>query len=328
MTKWTKPVVLGYDTSKEGRYALQWAVDVAQRRGVPLVVVYASDKEPTSVWMGRAAVLEMYQRRALQIAEEGAERARAMAPIQVEAIGLSGGAAAGLVERSKDASLMVLGHRTRGALRETVVGSVALQVTTHAACPVAVVRSAPAPLPSMEHPVVVGVDGSERGKSALNEAALLAADTGSFLRIVTAWRAPDEDLWSVKSKNRPAKAKGDSKAGADAEDVLSAYQRIRTELASDRPDADPYDVLKDDVEQSAANAARAATEHVHASYPDLKVEQVVQKGSAASVILAAAAGASVIVVGSRGYSALQSLLLGSVSRKIINRANCAVYVIR
>lgn len=328
MSKWTNPVILGYDTSKEGSYALQWAVEVAQRRGVPLTVVHVSGPEPTSVWMGRAAVLEMKQRRALQIAEEGAERARAMASIQVNAIGLSGGAAAGLVELSKDASLMVLGHRTRGALREAVVGSVALQVTTHAACPVAVVRSAPAPLPSMEHPIIVGVDGSERGKRALDEAALLAADTGSFLRIVTAWRAPDEDVWSINLRSRPGEAKGDSKASADTEDVRSAYQSIRTELVGDRPDADPYEVLKDDVAQNAANAARAATEHVHARYPDLKVEQVVQKGSAASAILAAAVGASVIVVGARGYSALQSLLLGSVSRKVMNRADCAVYVIR
>ncbi len=330
MSTWSKPVVLGYETSAESQFALQWAVQVAQRRGVPLVVVHASGTEPSSAELARPGVLKMYHTRAQQIAEEGAQRARNMGLAEVTAVGLQGGAAAALVEQSANASLLVLGHRTRGVLTQAIMGSVALAVVTHAACPVAVVRSSPAPLPSMEHPIVVGIDRSEHSMRALDEAAFLAADTRSLLRIVTAWERPVQDAWSAYHNVREAQQeKSQQEPRRHEEDAWSAYYRVREEVsgASDG-EAVSYEALVAEIAQQAADTVAEAAARVQARHPDLKVETIVSEGSAAQSIVKAAAGASLIVVGARGRSAMQALLLGSVSRKVMNQAECAVYVIR
>lgn len=324
MGQWKHPVVVGYDTSRESEFALQWAVDVAQRRGVPLVVVHATGVERPGVELARAGILEMYQQRAQEIAEEGAARARTMAPISVEAAGVQSGAAAALVEYSRRASLVVVGHRGRSLLSDALLGGGAFAVATHAACPVAVIRYSPRPLPSMEYPVVVGVDGSEHSTRALDEAALLAADTGSFLRIVVAWRPPEQSLWSsVFPQRTPPRAQPQEEdAAAPGGDAFP-----KTWRASDAQ-AGLYEQLVADLSGRATETARWATERVHARYPDLKVEQVVTEGRAARAIVDAAADASMIAVGARGHGDLKTLLLGSVSRKVMQRAECAVYVIR
>jgi nucleotide-binding universal stress UspA family protein len=45
-----------------------------------------------------------------------------------------------LVEQSRDADLLVVGHRGRGGIASTLLGSVGLHCVLHAACPVIVVR--------------------------------------------------------------------------------------------------------------------------------------------------------------------------------------------
>lgn len=327
MSTWSKPVVVGYEASPESRFALQWAVQVAQRRGVPLVVVHASGAEPSSAELARPGVLKLYHARAQQVAEEGAQRARDMAAIEVSALGLQGGAAAALVEQSANASLLVLGHRTRGVLTQAIMGSVALAVVTHAACPVAVVRSSPAPLPSMEHPIVVGIDNSEHSMRALDEAAFLAADTRSLLRIVTAWERPVQDAWSAYQNVRESQRDKPQEPPRHEEDTWAAYHRLREEIGSER-EIVTYETLVAEIARQAANTVAEAVARVQARYPELKVETVISEGSAAQSIVNAAAGASLIVVGARGRSAMQALLLGSVSRKVMNQAECAVYVIR
>lgn len=327
MSTWTKPVVVGYEASPESQFALQWAVQVAQRRGVPLVVVHASGAEPSTAELARPGILQMYHARAQQIADEGAQRARDLGAVEVTAVGLPGGAAAALVEQSANASLLVLGHRTRGVLTQAIMGSVALAVVTHAACPVAVVRSSPAPLPSMEHPIVVGIDNSEHSMRALDEAAFLAADTRSLLRIVTAWERPVQDAWSAYQNVRESQRDKPQEPPRHEEDTWAAYHRLREEIGSER-EIVTYETLVAEIARQAANTVAEAVARVQARYPELKVETVISEGSAAQSIVNAAAGASLIVVGARGRSAMQALLLGSVSRKVMNQAECAVYVIR
>ncbi|MGZ7265341.1 universal stress protein, partial [Streptococcus pyogenes] len=74
--------------------------------------------------------------------------------------------------------------------------------------------------------------------------------------------------------------------------------------------------------------ARWATERVQQRHPGLRIESLVREQDAAQAILAAAAGASMIVVDARGHGDLKALLLGSVSRRVMQQAECAVHVIR
>ena len=59
-------------------------------------------------------------------------------PVEVHAIGGSPGHV--LVEQSRDADLLVVGHRGRGGFRSALLGSVGLQCVVHAYVPVTVVR--------------------------------------------------------------------------------------------------------------------------------------------------------------------------------------------
>jgi nucleotide-binding universal stress UspA family protein len=54
----------------------------------------------------------------------------------------------------------------------------------------------------------------------------------------------------------------------------------------------------------------------------------VGQGHPVRVLLDAAAGAELLVVGSRGHGGFTGLLLGSVSENVVTHAPCAVVVIR
>jgi nucleotide-binding universal stress UspA family protein len=262
-------IVVGYDGSDESDFALQWAARVAQRRRCPLQVVSATEIDRTRVDLASPEREESYLRQAQQTAEAGAQRAREIAGIEVQAAGWAGDAANSLLESAQHAALIVVGHRARGVLPDTVLGSVAFKLSHHAPCPVAVVPRSPRPLPSMEHPVVAGIDGSDHAERALQEAARLAADTGSWLRI-----------------------------------VVAGEPRQAQQLAS----------------QAAAR--------VQARHPTLTVRPAIDEEPADQAILAQSRDASLIVVGARGLGGLQGLLLGSVSKKVMQGAECAVYVVR
>ena len=55
---------------------------------------------------------------------------------------------------------------------------------------------------------------------------------------------------------------------------------------------------------------------------------MVQEGWAGRELLAAAEGADLLVVGSRGHGAVMGLLLGSVSEYCVTHASCPVVVVR
>src|SRR5215207_4934708 len=60
----------------------------------------------------------------------------------------------------------------------------------------------------------------------------------------------------------------------------------------------------------------------------IEAEIVEAQGDPGTAIVDAAKGADLIVVGTRGLNPMQRLLLGSVSAKVVHRAECDVLVIR
>ena len=59
-----------------------------------------------------------------------------------------------------------------------------------------------------------------------------------------------------------------------------------------------------------------------------RVRQVVAEGNTAEVLLDAAEGADLLVVGSRGHGGFARALLGSVSQHCTHHAHCPVVVTR
>ena len=80
--------------------------------------------------------------------------------------------------------------------------------------------------------------------------------------------------------------------------------------------------------QEAEAAVAEAVAGLHERYPDLQVERLVNQTHPVVALVRASRQAGLVVVGSRGRGTLRSVLLGSVSREVVQRAAASVLVVR
>ena len=192
-------IVVGFDGSAGSESAVDWAAHEAAARGVGLRVVTAEPWVPLSYGApGAGAVPPRGNHRADDIAADGRLRAaKVLDDSRLEAGVIPGYAPVALVRESRDAALVVVGHRQHGLVREYATGSVALAVAMHAGCDVVVVPRGDPVTVGPDGPVVVGVDGSDDADRAARRAAQIASERGAVLLLVQAWRdhldrRPDE----------------------------------------------------------------------------------------------------------------------------------------
>ncbi|MCD0448937.1 universal stress protein [Actinocorallia sp. API 0066] len=121
-----------------------------------------------------------------QTLDKAAARAREIAPdVVIERALLGGAAAKVLTGESEHADLLVLGGRGLGRAAAVALGSVSLQVASHARCPViSAVHKANG------EEIVVGVDTGETAQAALAFAFEEAARRGVRVHAVHAWLHP------------------------------------------------------------------------------------------------------------------------------------------
>lgn len=172
-------IVVGYDGSDQSRVALEWAVTqaVLEERSLHLVhcwiwPLFTADLGPVE------GVADSGLRHAAEaiVAEALAEAKRLAPDLEVTASLISGVSSAILERMSRSAHLVVVGSRGLGGFMGLLVGSVSLKLAGTAHCPVVVVRSRANPA----GPVLIGLDGSPKSDTALDDAIALAA----------AWKAP------------------------------------------------------------------------------------------------------------------------------------------
>ncbi|MBW0119458.1 universal stress protein [Pseudonocardia abyssalis] len=141
--------------------------------------------------------------------------------------------------------------------------------------------------------VVVGVDGSPGSRAAVEHALEDAARRGARLRAVVAAQLPE--YWAT------------------------AYGMVAPPPISE-------------VLASARDAGQEMVDEVLAARPDLaaRVEVSVEAraGAAGRVLLDAADGADVLVIGHRGRGAMSSAMLGSVGLHCVLHASCPVTIVR
>lgn len=148
----SKPIVVGIDGSDASREALRWAAEEARLRSAPLVAVYAwSFIPPQTIGdPGLLAVpagdfpgqLEAEREAASGTLEAAVADALAAAPgIGVDQRLVEGDPGDALVKESESAQLVVVGSHGRSGIQAALLGSVSRHVTTHAACPVVVVKA-------------------------------------------------------------------------------------------------------------------------------------------------------------------------------------------
>ncbi len=288
-----RPVVVAYDGSSASAAALTWAAREAGARSARLRVLFAADVGGAD--SGGAAVLAQAAHEAgVQLAEEGASWATQVegGPVEVavETDVRLGSPTFALVQASQDADLLVVGNRGRGAVAGALLGSVAFSVTAQAACPVVVVRGDTERRPGAEHPVVVGVDGSDAALASVAYAADAAVTAGAPLVVLAAWTPPE---------------------------ILAAgYGAAHL----------PEMVRK--AEEAARGAAESALAWARERHADLVGEARPVREKPAKALIAASGTAGLVVVGARGYGSIGGLFLGSVSHATIHRAQCPVAVVR
>ncbi len=138
-------IVVGVDGSGDSRQALAWAVKHAALEHEPLTVLTVHEVA-VSAWTGNPIVYgedRPEEEKVQQAAQEAVDKTindLGVRPDSVTVRAISGRPAQALVEASQDADLVVVGSRGAGGFGALLTGSVALQVVSHAACPVVVVR--------------------------------------------------------------------------------------------------------------------------------------------------------------------------------------------
>ena len=79
--------------------------------------------------------------------------------------------------------------------------------------------------------------------------------------------------------------------------------------------------------EGAASTLDGALAETHADHWGVRVERRVVRGAPGNVLLRAADGADLVVVGSRGRGGLTGVLLGSVAQQLVRDAQCPVVVV-
>ena len=144
--------------------------------------------------------------------------------------------------------------------------------------------------PAVTQRIVVGVDGSEGSKRALEWAAREARLRGAPLEIVLAW-LPSASIY----------------AGA-------GWPVVDNEMFEE--------LLK-----SAQERLERICVSVAPALDGLKVESRVVQGPAAKTLMDSAVGADLLVVGTRGHGGFAGLLLGSVSAQCAHHSPCPVVIV-
>lgn len=81
-------------------------------------------------------------------------------------------------------------------------------------------------------------------------------------------------------------------------------------------------------QERATQIVATVEELIRQSHPDLQIRRSVLREQPEAALLEASKESGLVVLGARGLGDFASLLLGSVSRRVIAGAHCAVYVVR
>jgi nucleotide-binding universal stress UspA family protein len=289
-----RPIVVGVDGSAPSLQAVHWAAHEARRRDVPLRLVHACLLMPVRHPKHVAPPPEYhdaYLDQGRHWLSQAAQAAHTAVPGVTLSTDLRDGVTADvLIGESHAAQLVVLGNRGLGGFRGLLVGSVSVAVSAHAHCPVVVMRaSTDDGVPPETGAVVVGIDGSPLSDTAVGFAFEAAAERRVPLVAVHSW--------------------------VDV-DMVGAWTALPRTIDWDWVGATEAKLL----DETLAGWLE--------KFPRVEVRKLVERDHPSRALLKAAAGAQLVVVGSRGRGALTGIGLGSVSQSLLHHAECPVAVVR
>lgn len=287
----TGRIVVGIDGSEQSGSALEWAVARALLGGEELELLNAFSLTPDLNFYGYTGAtsqpVDWYTEFSEELLEAAAARVRELAPDLTFTVTSSMGHPAYLLAEASEGAGAVVVGR-RG------LGSVASALLGSVSNRLTTQAKCPVVVVGEDEfpatgPIVVGVDGSEFGTNALRYALAEAAVRQTSVRAVAAYDV-----------SHPAFAE-------DPEYVA----RMRAEVEA----------------EAAGTISRALDEAEGTDLASVSVDQVAVVGRAAEAILGQAGDAQLIVVGTHGKGLVRRVLIGSVSRQVLNDADRPVAVV-
>ncbi|MBB4855956.1 nucleotide-binding universal stress UspA family protein [Mycobacteroides chelonae] len=282
-------ILVGIDGSTSALYALTWAGAEAQRRNLPLTLVHAVDRSSFGQGYNLGASASFFQHFETDGAEflnQAKDHIYALHP-NVEVSTV----------KAIGKPVAILVELSRHAVM-TVLGSSGLGgFTGMMAGSVSVSLTAKGhspvvvvrePTAAPGGPVVVGVADSDSSDGALGWAFEEAAMRDAELVAVHVWNnIPPGYVYAYTAWSAMDSAREEHRQEQILAERLSGWQE---------------------------------------KYPDVSVQRVVAVGHPADVLLHKAAGAQLIVTGSRGRGDISGFFLGSTSHALIHKATCPVLV--
>lgn len=286
------PVVVGVDGSPSSLAAVEAAVREARLRGVGLRVVHAftwpamhAPLGPSPLGPPEGGMRDMVER----MMAEAVKRARTVAPeAEVTRAVIIGEPLTVLEAQSRTAELIVVGSRGRGGFVGLLLGSTAVHLAAHGRCPVLVVRGRPDPT----GPVLLAVDGSPAGQTAVAFAFAEASMRGADLVALHTW-----STWTDRADSGPGSPLN----------LVDDLDRLREE--------------EERVMDEALSGRRG-------KHPDVTVHRRLVRARTRPALIEASGNAQLMVVGARGHGGFTGLLLGSVGQAVLHHAHCPVTVVR
>ncbi len=286
-------VVVGVDGSTDSMRAVRWAAADAARRHRPLHLLHAHNwpefmYPPLGMALPVAYETDTQETAARVLADAAVQARDVRDDLHITTESTTRLCLPALLAASRRAALVVVGSRGLGGFTALLVGSTGAELAAHAACPVVIVREATTGGPNAGR-VVVGVDGSHDAALALAVAFEQAAFRATGLTAVNACQ------WQVAGQR----------------------DGVATPIYGE--------------EDAIAGARRALAESVagwREKYPQVDVRLDVVTGRAGGVLVDAARGAELLVVGARGHGGFAGLLLGSAGQAAVHHAPCPVVIAR
>ena len=283
-------IVVGITGQEENSASLHWASEEARRTGRRITLVHVvtpilPPPPPSAMLASASPAPDLGRRTLVEVELELADVTRGEVPC--DSMLVEGHPARVLVDASKNADLVVTGHRPRHGRGRIRTSSTAISVAAHAHCPAVTLPDAWQPGPAGQAPgwVTVGVHETGAPPAVLEAAFRSASLRGAPLRLVHAWR------------------------------VDSAYD----DIIRRRVEADWADRIE-------AEMMRAA-EPVMTRYPEVKVDAVALHQWPADALADLAPTSDLLVVGRHGSRSWLPQRIGSIARTAIATAACPVLVV-
>jgi len=145
--------------------------------------------------------------------------------------------------------------------------------------------------------MLVAIDGSETAAKALDYALNLAEKCGAEVQIIS---------------------------------VVPPVESIMPRFTLATPPSTVYTTFIDEVEKRLKNVLSEALKEAREKRPNLKISTKLITGRPADTIIQTAKEENVdlIVVGSRGLSGVEEIVLGSVSDRVADYATCPVLIVK